>query len=54
MNLSEIKTLAREHASNVHADIMNASTRIEHIRLTRLAIEADRIASELEKYEGKS
>lgn len=48
-NLQELALAAREHANNVAADIVNASTRIEHIRLTQLAMEADRLATELER-----
>jgi hypothetical protein len=47
-NLEEITKAARQHANNLAADINNASTRIEHIRLTQLALEADRIATALE------
>lgn len=39
---------ARRHATNAQNDIRNASTRIEHLRLTALAIEADNIARRLE------
>lgn len=39
---------ARRHATNAQNDIRNASTRVEHLRLTALAIEADSIASRLE------
>ncbi len=48
-NLEEITKAAREHANNLQRDIANASTRIEHIRLTQLAFEADRLASDLER-----
>lgn len=47
-NLEEITKAAREHADNLQRDITNASTRIEHIRLTQLALEADRVATALE------
>lgn len=46
--LQQIATAAREHATNVANDINNTSTRIEYIRLTQLAIEADKIAKDLE------
>lgn len=51
MTTSELDMLcssARLHADNVRADINNASTRIEHIRLTTLALEAENIAHSLE------
>ena len=48
-NLHEIAKAAREHATNLAADINNASSRIEHIRLTQLALEADRVATALEE-----
>lgn len=40
---------ARLHADNLHADIVNAQTRIEHVRLTALAIEARHLANVLTK-----
>jgi hypothetical protein len=51
MNITELTNIAaaaREHAENLAADIVHASTRIEHIRLTQLALEAERIAIMLE------
>ena len=48
-NLQELALAAREHANNVTADIKNASSRLEHIRLTQLALEADRLATALEE-----
>jgi hypothetical protein len=45
----ELAALARQHATNMSNDIKNASTRIEHLRLTTLAIEADRLANLLEE-----
>lgn len=47
--MKELATAARNHASNLAADINNASTRIEHIRLTQLALEAERLADEIER-----
>lgn len=44
----EIADLARQHANNMARDINNASTRIEHLRLTTLALEAERLAEVLE------
>jgi hypothetical protein len=46
--LINIAGLARQHATNAQNDIINASTRIEHQRLTMLAIEADNVARNLE------
>jgi len=39
---------AHEHAKNLADDIQNASTRVEHMRLTRLALEAQRLADRLD------
>jgi hypothetical protein len=44
--------MARQHADNLARDISNASSRIEHLRLTTLALEAERLAVELEQYAG--
>jgi hypothetical protein len=49
MNLSEIAASAREHADHMRLDLENASTRNEHMRLTQLAFEADRLAYQLEQ-----
>jgi hypothetical protein len=40
---------ARAHADALQADIANAATRIEHIRLTSLAMQAAQIATVLEQ-----
>jgi hypothetical protein len=48
-NIQDLALAAREHAHNVANDINNTSTRVEYIRLTQLAIEADNIASDLER-----
>jgi len=45
----EISNEARQLAHNLTNDIKNASTRIEHIRLTQLALEAERLADKIEK-----
>ena len=47
--LQEIARLARVHSDNLKADIDNAANRIEHLRLTRLAMEADHLATALEE-----
>jgi hypothetical protein len=41
---------ANLHAQNLNADIANASTRIEDMRLRRLAIEAETLKQELEEF----
>ena len=48
-NLEDLALAAREHANNLQRDINNASSRIEHIRLTQLALEADRLATDIER-----
>lgn len=47
--INELVEAARIHFENVQADINNASTRIEHIRLTTLAQEAAHLLTDLEK-----
>lgn len=42
---------ARIHYANLKADIANASTRIEHIRISALAQEAHKLLTELEVFE---
>lgn len=49
---NEIVTAARMLYENIKADIENASTRIEHIRLTTLAQEAANLLTEIEKFHG--
>lgn len=46
--LTEIAAQARAHANALAADIDNATTRAETIRLSILALEADRLARNLE------
>lgn len=41
---------ARLHYANVTADIQNASTRLEHMRITALAQEAKNLVTELENF----
>ena len=48
-DLLEITRRAQEHATNLQRDIANASTRIEHIRLTQLALEAQRLVELLQE-----
>jgi hypothetical protein len=53
-NLDEVIESARIHYENVKADINNASTRIEHIRLTALAQEAANLLTDLQNLEAAS
>ena len=48
-SLPDLAAQARLHADNLTADIKNAANRIEHIRLTRLALEAEQLATDLEE-----
>jgi hypothetical protein len=43
--------MARIHYANLKADIDNASTRMEHVRLTALAQEAANLLTELAAFE---
>jgi hypothetical protein len=48
-DMKELATAARTLSTNISPDIKNASTRIEHIRLTQLAFEADTLATDMER-----
>lgn len=48
--INEIVEAARLHFNHLQADITNASTRIEHIRLTQLAQEAANLLTNLENF----
>lgn len=48
--INELVEAARLHFNHLQADITNASTRIEHIRLTTLAQEAENLLINLEKF----
>jgi len=48
--INELVEAARLHFNHLQADITNASTRIEHIRLTTLAQEAANLLTNLENY----
>ena len=48
--INELIEAARLHFQHARADITNASTRIEHIRLTQLAQEAENLLTNLEKF----
>jgi vacuolar-type H+-ATPase subunit E/Vma4 len=52
--LEEIIETARALYENIKADIENASTRIEHIRLSALAQEAANLLTEIENLNGSS
>ena len=49
-NFEVIVEAARVHFENLLADINNASTRLEHVRLTALAQEAENLYTELVHY----
>ena len=53
-NLDQVIEAARIHYENVKADINNASTRIEHIRITALAQEAANLLTDLQNLEAAS
>ena len=44
----EVLEAAREHTANLREDIGKSSTRVEHIRLTQLALEAERLQEAIE------
>jgi hypothetical protein len=50
INIENIIDAARVHRDNITADINNASTRLEHVRLTALAQEAENLLTELENF----
>lgn len=50
INIEDLVTAARLHRDNITADINNASTRLEHVRLTALAQEAENLLTELENF----
>jgi enamine deaminase RidA (YjgF/YER057c/UK114 family) len=50
----DIEEAARMLYQNIKADIENAGTRIEHIRLTSLAQEASNLLTDIENYNGSS
>lgn len=52
--LEEIIETARTLYENIKADIDNASTRIEHIRLSALAQEAANLLTEIENLNGSN
>ena len=48
-DLATVTAAARAHATASALDVANAANRLETIRLSRLAAEADRVATALEK-----
>lgn len=48
----KIEAAARTLYENIKADIDNASTRVEHIRLTALAQEAANLLDEIQTFNG--
>ena len=50
INIETIIEAARVHRDNLTADINNASTRLEHVRITALAQEAENLLTELENF----
>lgn len=50
LTINELVEAARLHFNHLQADITNASTRIEHIRITTLAQEAANLLMNLEKF----
>lgn len=50
----EIESAARMLYQNIKSDIDNASTRLEHVRLTALAQEASNLLTEIEKLNGST
>jgi hypothetical protein len=48
----DIKQAARMLYENLRADIENAGTRIEHIRISALAQEAANLLMEIENFDG--
>lgn len=50
----QITAAARMLYENLKADIDNASTRLEHVRLTTLAQEAANLLTEIENFNGSA
>lgn len=51
MNIEQLIDTARIHYENLVADIANASTRIEHIRISTLAQEAHKLLTDIQAFE---
>lgn len=49
IDISEVAVAARELATRIANDVTNTQSRGEYIRITQFAMEADRVASALEK-----
>lgn len=52
MTTDELRAQAASLQSNIAADIVNAQTRVEHIRLTQLAEEAQRLVQSIDQFAG--
>ena len=50
VELQQLADAARVHFENLLADINNASTRLEHVRLTALAQEAENLAAGIQHF----
>ena len=50
INIETIIEAARVHRDNLLADINNAANRLEHVRLTALAQEAENLLTDLENF----
>ena len=48
-NISEVAAAARELATLIANDVTNTQSRGEYIRITQFAMEADRVATALER-----
>ena len=49
IDITDVAEAARELATKLANDISNTQSRGEHIRITQFALEADRIATALER-----
>lgn len=49
IDITDVTTAARDLATRLANDIANTQSRGEHIRITQFAMEADRIATALER-----
>lgn len=49
IDITEVAAAARELATHIANDVNNTQSRGEYIRITQFAMEADRVATALEK-----
>lgn len=49
IDISEVAVAARELATRIANDVTNTQSRGEYIRITQFAMEADRVATALER-----